>query len=139
MEAGVAFSNASVTIVHGMSRPLGAVFNIPHGLSNAILLKTCLPYIKEGASYEFFEMAKELDIYKGNDVEAGAESFADSIIAMIEKMDIPCLSSLGIEKNKYFCSISKMSKDALASGSPQNCKNIPGKSEIYDLYARLWA
>jgi len=138
MEAGVAFSNASVTIIHGMSRPLGAVFNIPHGLSNALLLKTCLPYIKNGAAYEFFEMAKELDIYNGNDVEAGAECFIYSIIAMLEKLDIPTLFSLGIEKNKYFRSISKMAEDALASGSPQNCKNIPGKTEIYNLYTQLW-
>ena len=37
-QAGIAFSNASVALVHGMSRPIGAHFHVPHGLSNAMLL-----------------------------------------------------------------------------------------------------
>ena len=37
-QAGLAFSNASVALVHGMSRPIGAHFHVPHGLSNAMLL-----------------------------------------------------------------------------------------------------
>ncbi|CAM3621113.1 hypothetical protein BRIN106911_22060 [Brevibacillus invocatus] len=35
LQAGMAFSNASVTLVHGMSRPIGALFHVPHGISNA--------------------------------------------------------------------------------------------------------
>lgn len=38
-EAGICINNASVTIVHGMSRPIGALFHVPHGISNAMLLK----------------------------------------------------------------------------------------------------
>lgn len=41
-EAGIAFSNASVTLIHGMSRPVGALFHIPHGISNAMLLPVFL-------------------------------------------------------------------------------------------------
>ena len=37
-QAGLAFSNSSVALVHGMSRPIGAHFHVPHGLSNAMLL-----------------------------------------------------------------------------------------------------
>ena len=39
-QGGTAFSNSSVCLVHGMSRPIGAVFHVPHGLSNAVLLPT---------------------------------------------------------------------------------------------------
>jgi alcohol dehydrogenase class IV len=39
-QGGMAFSNSSVCLVHGMSRPIGAVFHVPHGLSNAVLLPT---------------------------------------------------------------------------------------------------
>ena len=38
LEAGIAFTNSSVALVHGMARPLGAKFGIPHGVSNAVLL-----------------------------------------------------------------------------------------------------
>lgn len=44
LEAGIAFNNASVTIIHGMSRPIGALFHIPHGISNAMLMVECLTY-----------------------------------------------------------------------------------------------
>ncbi len=37
-QGGIAFANASVTLIHGMSRPIGALFHVPHGLSNAMLL-----------------------------------------------------------------------------------------------------
>ena len=49
LQAGIAFSNASVTLVHGMSRPVGALFHVPHGISNAILLPTVLEYTKGSA------------------------------------------------------------------------------------------
>ncbi|PHA98933.1 alcohol dehydrogenase, partial [Bacillus pseudomycoides] len=49
LQAGIAFSNASVTLVHGMSRPVGALFHVPHGISNAILLPTVLEYTKAKA------------------------------------------------------------------------------------------
>ena len=60
LEAGIAFSNASVTIVHGMSRPIGALFHVPHGLSNAMLLNVCLDFIKPGAE------SRTLPAGKGN-------------------------------------------------------------------------
>ena len=48
LEAGIAFNNASVTIIHGMSRPIGALFHVAHGLSNAMLMKECLGFALEG-------------------------------------------------------------------------------------------
>lgn len=47
LEAGIAFNNASVTIIHGMSRPIGALFHVAHGLSNAMLMKECLGFALE--------------------------------------------------------------------------------------------
>ena len=47
MQAGLSFSNASVALVHGMSRPIGALFHVPHGISNAMLLPAVLDYSKE--------------------------------------------------------------------------------------------
>ena len=57
LEAGMAFNNSSVTIVHGMSRPIGALFHVSHGISNAMLLNVCLDYAREGAVDRFAYIA----------------------------------------------------------------------------------
>ena len=59
-EAGVAFNNASVTVIHGMSRPIGALFHVPHGISNAMLLSACFSYVYDGAYGRFADMAREM-------------------------------------------------------------------------------
>lgn len=138
LEAGIAFSNASVTIIHGMSRPVGALFHIPHGLSNAMLLRVCLPYIRISAEDDFCQLAYELGIYKGNDISEGADTFIAAVNRMLDQLHIQRPVDLGIDKNQFFECIPKMASDALASGSPQNCKNIPDKKQISELYARLW-
>ena len=56
LEAGIAFNNSSVTIIHGMSRPIGALFHVAHGLSNAMLMKECLSFALEGAVSRFAEL-----------------------------------------------------------------------------------
>lgn len=58
LEAGIAINNASVTLVHGMSRPIGALFHIPHGISNAMLLEKCLSFALDGAYGRFAELAR---------------------------------------------------------------------------------
>ena len=50
--AGMAFSNASVALVHGMSRPIGAAFHVPHGMSNAMLLPAVTAYGLAAATVE---------------------------------------------------------------------------------------
>ena len=47
--AGMAFSNSSIALVHGMSRPMGANYHVPHGLSNAMLLPTVTNYSISGS------------------------------------------------------------------------------------------
>lgn len=61
-EAGVAFNNASVTVVHGMSRPIGALFHVPHGISNAMLLEVCLRYVMDGAYDRFALLGRKIGV-----------------------------------------------------------------------------
>ena len=58
LEAGIAFNNSSVTIIHGMSRPIGALYHIAHGLSNAMLLDKCLRFAVEGCPDRFCDHCK---------------------------------------------------------------------------------
>ena len=62
LEAGICINNSSVTIVHGMSRPIGALFHVPHGMSNAMLLKECLSFAVSGAYEKFANLGREVTL-----------------------------------------------------------------------------
>ena len=139
LEAGIAFSNASVTIVHGMSRPIGAMFHIPHGLSNAMLLKVCLPYIKPGATASLNNLAKEIGVFRqGMTPDEGADAFVVATIALLRTLNIPSPAEFGISREEFFKVVPKMAEDALASGSPGNTRRVPNEEEIEELYKKLW-
>lgn len=137
LQAGIAFSNASVTLVHGMSRPVGALFHVPHGISNAILLPTVLEFTKMNAVERLAEVGRGLnkDLYSYSD-----EEVANYTIAEIQKLcfdlRIPNLREYGIDEGEFENAISKMAKDAIASGSPSNNPRVPSYDEIKELYRK---
>jgi len=138
-EAGVAFTNASVTIVHGMSRPIGALFHIPHGMSNAMLLKVCLNYLKPAAVFRLYELSKVIGVYRvGMTREEGAEAFVTATNALLRALNIKTPMDYGIKKDDFFKQIPKMAEDAMISGSPLNTRRTPTKDDLMELYAKFW-
>lgn len=139
LQAGIAFSNASVTLVHGMSRPVGALFHVPHGISNAIILPTVLEYTKAKAVRRLADIGHNLnkDLYSHSD-----EEVANYTIAEIKKLcfdlRIPNLREYGIGEVEFENAISKMAKDAIASGSPSNNPRVPSYEEIKELYRKCF-
>lgn len=135
LQAGIAFSNASVTLVHGMSRPVGALFHVPHGISNAILLPTVLEFTKTSAMKRLAKIGRSLnkDLYSNSD-----EEVADYTIGEIKKLcydlRIPNLKEYGIDEIEFENAISKMASDAIESGSPANNPRVPSYDEIKELY-----
>jgi alcohol dehydrogenase class IV len=139
LEAGIAFSNASVTIVHGMSRPIGALFHVPHGQSNAMLLGICLDYLKPGAVTQLKDLAMDVGVYQdGMTDEEAADAFTKAVVDLIGRLNIPAPKECGIEEAAWFEAIPKMSEDALKSGSPGNTRRSPSKEDIMALYKQLW-
>lgn len=130
LEAGMAFNNSSVTIVHGMSRPIGALFHVPHGISNAMLLTTCLEYIEDGATAQFAALARECGIAGGGFVEA--------VRSLLSDIRIPTPAEYGIDRERFFAEIPKMARDAAASGSPANTRKEITDEAMEMLYRRLW-
>src|SRR5205814_5643376 len=59
---GMAFANSSVALVHGMSRPIGAVFHVPHGLSNAMLLPVVTRFSLSGAAGRYATVARTMNL-----------------------------------------------------------------------------
>lgn len=141
LEAGIAFNNSSVTIVHGMSRPIGALFHVPHGVSNAMLLVACLNFAAEdeGAQARFADIAKAIGIC-GDDMSD--KNATDELIKEIDKLcgdlNIPTLEEYGTDKENFFKNIDKMAEDALTSGSPDNTIRKASKENIMDIYQSLW-
>ncbi len=135
LQAGIAFSNASVTLVHGMSRPVGALFHVPHGISNAILLPTVLEFTKTSAMKRLAKIGRSLnkDLYSNSD-----EEVVDYTLGEIKKLcfdlRIPNLKEYGIDEIEFENAISKMASDAIESGSPANNPRVPSYDEIKELY-----
>lgn len=139
LEAGVAFNNASVTIVHGMSRPIGALFHVPHGISNAMLLKECMSFALDGAYERFAALAAAIGVAKdGAGDEANAAAFLSAVEGICRELKIPTLAEYGIEREKFFAVMDKMATDALISGSPANTIKEVNKQDILTIYENLW-
>lgn len=139
LEAGVAFNNASVTLVHGMSRPIGALFHVPHGISNAMLLKECLTFALDGAYERFAELGDAIGVTApGQSVEEKAKAFLGEVENICNELEIPSLEKYGINREEFFARMDKMADDALVSGSPANTRKAVTKADILDIYTKLW-
>jgi len=138
-QAGMAFSNASVTLIHGMSRPLGARFHIPHGMCNAMLMPTCTHFGTSGAVERYAIAARTLGLCGEGvpDDEAAA-----TIPAALEKvaldLQVPTLHGFGVDEAVFRKAVPAMAADAIASGSPNNNPIVPRQDEIEVLYHRIW-
>jgi len=138
-EGGIAIGNASVTILHGMSRPIGALFHVPHGMSNAMLLRVCLDFLKSGAASQLCELSKAIGIYEARMTEEeAAEAFVTATNTLLGKLNIKSPMDFGIEKEEFFNVIPKMATDAMISKSPLNTKRVPAKEDIVELYEKFW-
>lgn len=139
LQAGMAFNNASVTLVHGMSRPIGANFHVPHGLSNAMLLKTCLTFALDGAYDRFGALGKAIGaVEKETDDKTAAKAFLKALEKLCEVLEVPTLAEYGIDRKAFFDVIDKMAEDAIASGSPANTIKKVTKQDIITMYENLW-
>lgn len=139
LEAGICINNSSVTIVHGMSRPIGALFHVPHGMSNAMLLKECLSFAVSGAYEKFANLGRETGVASDSDSdETAAEKFIDSLQNICDVCEIPTLEQYGIGRDEYYSKISKMATDAVASGSPANTVKEVTVDDCIEIYKKLY-
>lgn len=139
LEAGICINNSSVTIVHGMSRPIGALFHVPHGMSNAMLLKECLSFAVSGAYEKFANLGRETGVASDSDSnEKAAEKFIDSLQNICDVCEIPTLEQYGIDRDEYYSKISKMATDAVASGSPANTVKEVTVDDCIEIYKKLY-
>jgi alcohol dehydrogenase class IV len=136
---GMAFANSSVCLVHGMSRPLGAVFHLPHGLSNAVLLPAITRFSAGSASEKYRMAAIAVGWADETDSEEKAcMKLVEGLEDLNRVVEIPRLRDCGITKQKLMDVLDKMAEDALASGSPQNNPRVPSQEEIKTMYLEAY-
>ena len=135
MQAGIAFSNSSVTLIHGMSRPIGARFHVPHGLSNAILLPAVTKFSVPGARGRYADAARAMGLASSSDHDSAAcTKLIDGLAELCADLEVPTLSALGISRSDFASAAPQMAVQALASGSPSNNPIVPTADEIEELF-----
>ena len=138
-QAGIAFSNSSVALVHGMSRPIGAKFHVPHGMSNAMLLPAVTAFSISGALDRYAECSREMGMVPVDaSDEAAAAELVGNLRELTRKLKVPTPAEFGIERRIWEANIDSMVREAIASGSPANNPRVPSAEEIEELYHTIW-
>ncbi len=137
--AGLAFSNASVALVHGMSRPIGAHFHVPHGLSNAMLLPAVTAFGLEAGQARYAEAARVMGLATPTDDDrlAGEKLLAE-LRALNDELRVPTPAAHGIPADRWAALLPIMADQALASGSPANNPAVPDAGQIIALYRQVY-
>lgn len=133
--AGMAFSNVGLGVVHGMAHPLGAIFDIPHGVANALLLPTIMAFNAPAALDKYVIIAKAMGVYKeGMSKEKAAETAVEAVKALAIRVGIPQhLSELGIKESD----LSKLADSAIADVcTPGNPREVT-RDIILELYRKV--
>jgi len=139
-KAGIAFSNSSVALVHGMSRPIGAHFHVPHGLSNAMLLPLVTAFSATGAANRYADCARAMGVtMAGEGNQLSVNRLVEELSALNRDLKVPNPRGYGITHDVWQDLIPLMVEQAIASGSPGNNPRVPTVEEMADLYERAWA
>lgn len=133
--AGMAFSNVGLGVVHGMAHPMGAIFDIPHGVANALLLPTVMEFNMPASVDKYVQIAKAMDVYSaGMSKEEAAQAAVDAVRALAIRVGIPQhLTELGINEGDLDRLATAAAADVCTPGNPREVN----KEIIFDLYKKV--
>jgi lactaldehyde reductase len=133
--AGMAFSNVGLGLVHGMAHPMGALFDVPHGVANALLLPTIMKFNAEKCMDKYVTIAKAMEVYKdGMNKEEAAKAACDAVQSLAIRVSIPQhLSELGIKENDIPALAEQAINDVCTPGNPRDVTI----EEIIELYKKV--
>ena len=136
---GLAFSNASICLVHGMSRPLGSNFKVPHGLSNAMLLPTITEFSIDHAKRRYADCSRAGNFALPNDEDdVACEKLIKGLYKINNDFDVPSMKTFGIDEKNFEEELENMATDAEVSGAPNLNPRVPTVNEMVDLYGKAW-
>ena len=136
---GLAFSNASICLVHGMSRPLGSNFKVPHGLSNAMLLPTITEFSIEHAKSRYADCSRAGDFALPVDSDdVACDKLIKGLYKVNNDFEVPSMQNFGINQKNFEEELENMATDAENSGAPNLNPRVPSVNEMVDLYGQAW-
>lgn len=128
-QAGMAFAQTRLGIVHAMAHPLGGYFDIPHGIANAVLLPSCMEFNSVAAPERFKELAQAMSV---SDSHPSPEKAVEMVGVLQKRLGIPSkLAGLGAGKDL----IRKMAEDTMVSGNIRANPRQVNIEDVIDLYA----
>ena len=136
---GLAFSNASICLVHGMSRPLGSNFKVPHGLSNAMLLPTITEFSIDHAKSRYADCSRVGNFALPDDEDdIACEKLIKGLYKINNDFDVPSMKTFGIDEKNFEDQLENMATDAEISGAPGLNPRVPSVKEMINLYGEAW-
>ena len=136
---GLAFSNASICLVHGMSRPLGSNFKVPHGLSNAMLLPTITEFSVDHAKSRYADCSRAGNFaLPDDDNNTACEKLIKGLYKLNNDFDVPSMKTFGIDEKNFEDQLENMATDAEISGAPGLNPRVPSIKEMINLYGEAW-
>ncbi len=136
---GLAFSNASICLVHGMSRPLGSNFKVPHGLSNAMLLPTITEFSIDHAKSRYADCSRAGNFAsRDDDDNTACEKLIKGLYKLNKDFDVPSMKTFGIDEKNFEDQLENMATDAEISGAPGLNPRVPSVKEMINLYGEAW-
>lgn len=130
--AGMGFSNVGLGLVHGMAHPLGAFYDIPHGVANALLLPYVMQYNMKSSLVKFGDVARAMGVdTAGMDTRQAAQAAVDAVRTLAVRVGIPQrLSSLGVREEDLPRLAASALADVCTPGNPRDTS----AEEILALY-----
>ena len=134
--AGMAFSNVGLGIVHSMAHPLGARFDIPHGVANALLLPYVMEYNKSAAMEKYEGIARAMGVNtKGMSKEQAADAAIDAVISLSKSINIPQhLKDIKIPEE----SLNQLANDAFIDPCTGGNPRKTSVEEILEIYKKAY-
>jgi alcohol dehydrogenase class IV len=123
-----------------MSRPIGAFFHVPHGMSNAMLLPRITEFSIPGCPERYADCAVAMDFAEADaSIDVACEQLMKGLYTLCADLQVPSLSAFGVDAARFEALVPTMAQQALASGSPANNPRLPEQQEIEALYREVWA
>ena len=134
--AGMGFSNVGLGLVHGMAHPLGAYFDVPHGVANALLLPTVMQYNMPSSVDKYVDIAKAMGVdVSGMSKEAAAQAAVDAVKALAVKVGIPAnLRALNVPAESLEALATSAFNDVCTPGNPREV----ALADVLELYKSVY-